>query len=108
MEEQDVREQIEESAGPVDSDPTMIIIDRRRVDVLMGRVGLETYGELAQVSDVHANTLVRILQGGGWQSKTLKDLALALMCHPFDLLTTRGFAQPSLGAPGEPLNGEEG
>lgn len=78
-------------------------VDRRRVDVLMERAGILTYTELAQKSGVHSNTLVRALQGGGWQSKTLADLSRALRCSPLDLIVADGFPSPSLGEPGHPL-----
>jgi len=76
--------------------PQTVVIDRSRVEILMQKAGFETYGELAVASKIHSNTLVRILQGGGWQSKSLQTLAKTLMCHPFDMLVAKGFAEPSL------------
>lgn len=72
-----------------------LIIDRKRVDVLMERVEIRTYMELANTADVHYNTVTNALNGGPFSSTTARKLADALKCSPIDLMTAQGYPDPN-------------
>lgn len=73
------------------------VIDRERVDLLMKRANIKTYAELAARSELHPNTLTKVLGGRTWDSKTAMKLANALECNPIDLQVAWGYPAPNWG-----------
>jgi DNA-binding Xre family transcriptional regulator len=55
--------------------------------------------DLAARSGVTPITISRLMQGHPFNSETLGKVALALGCHPVDLIDANGFASPHVGAP---------
>ena len=76
------------------SDNTLII-DRKRVDLLMERAQIKSYRKLAQAAGIHENTIFNVLRGAAFDSNTAKRLALVLHCNPIDLMTAEGFPDPN-------------
>jgi len=58
-----------------------------------------TARDLAAVAGISEATMYRLLGGEAFSSVTLGKLALALECHPTDLIEAEGFAHPHLDAP---------
>jgi DNA-binding Xre family transcriptional regulator len=73
-------------------------IDRKLVKVRMAEKEW-TLADLAHHSDVHENTLRRLLNGEKFQSDTLGRLAEALGVHPVDLIEADGYSYPHMDAP---------
>ena len=58
-----------------------------------------TARDLAAVAGISEATMYRLLGGEAFNSVTLGKLALALVCHPVDLIEAEGFVSPHLDAP---------
>jgi DNA-binding Xre family transcriptional regulator len=77
----------------------MVRIDEQRVKLLMLVNGIEEQQELAAMAGVTPQTLNRLFKGAAFSSATLDKLAKALNCNPIDLLDTKGYPSPHMGAP---------
>lgn len=62
-------------------------IDRWKVKQQMKRVGIRTFGELAERANVTPQTMSAWFRGTGFTSETLERLCRVLDCTPNDVLT---------------------
>lgn len=58
-----------------------------------------TIRDLGKVSDIHEQTLYRLMSGATFNSETLGKLAKALDCNPVDLIESDGYTDPHVDAP---------
>ncbi len=77
-------------------------IDPTRVKVLAALKGIKTNDELATRAGITQRTLSNIMSGKNARLDTVSALALALGCHPFDILVANGFPAPHMAAPAIP------
>lgn len=62
-------------------------IDRWKVKQEMTRMGISTFGELAELVEVTPQTVSGWFRGLGFSSETLATLCRVLDCTPNDILT---------------------
>jgi hypothetical protein len=74
-------------------------LSERKTKIVMADRGIDTIEELSLLSDVHYTTIQRLFNGKDFHMSTADALAVALGCHPFDLLEPEGFQSPLLGTP---------
>jgi len=72
---------------------TSFRVDRVRLEEVMRVRGL-TITTLAAKLGMHYNGVLRIKQTQSTSMDGVKALALALDCHPFDLVVAEGFPKP--------------
>lgn len=78
-------------------------IDERRVRVAMAMKGIDSYKELADMTNMHYNSILKILATGRFSVDSAEALAVALNVNPIDLMVTEGFPAPNWAALANPL-----
>lgn len=73
-------------------------IDERRVRVAMAMRGIDSYADLAKMTDMHYNSILKILSTGRFSVDSAEALANALGVNPIDLMVTEGFPAPNWDA----------
>ena len=63
------------------------VLDRQKLRLKMVYAGIETYRDLAKLSDISENTLYKIVGEDNWTIKTIDSIAAALGCKSTDLLS---------------------
>jgi DNA-binding Xre family transcriptional regulator len=63
-----------------------IQFDEKKIKIRMAHLEIDSQKELAERAGIAQGTLVRILNGGTFNSQTLQSLCNALHCSPNDIL----------------------
>lgn len=58
-----------------------------------------TVRDLGKVSEIHEQTIYRLMSGATFNSESLGKLAKALDCNPIDLIEAEGYPAPHVDAP---------
>lgn len=79
-------------------------IDEVKLDQMKRIAGIETDKDLADLTGMSTNTIVRLRKGMKYDSVTLDRLATVLGCAPVDLIVSDGAPPPFSPAPAAELN----
>lgn len=69
-------------------------LDHRKLRAIMAMRGYQSVVELSKDAGVHAVTIYRAINGGGFRASVLDKLATALDCNPIDLIDTSKYPKP--------------
>ncbi len=71
-------------------------LDERRVKVLMAMNGIDSIPALAEMADMHYNSLYKMISTGRFSIDSIEAISNILQCNPIDLLVTDGYPDPKL------------